>query len=72
MANQHKIGDLVMARQTGQYLRQDKFVFGIIVDEKPNMHKYKVDWVDWGCDDVWYTNGQVETWKAILNEKLRD
>ena len=69
MANIHKIGDLVLARHGQQ---AERFVFGIIIDEMPNKHQYRVDWTDWGDDGKWYTNGQVEGWKAILNEKLRD
>jgi hypothetical protein len=72
MANAHKIGDLVMARQS-ELGEPEKFAFGVIIDEKHNIHQYKVHWFDWGGDDGrWYTNGQVEAWKALLNEKLRD
>ena len=68
MANQHKIGDLVMARQFGE---RTKYVYGVIIDS--DFHKYRVHWTDGnGGDWEWHANGQIETWKALLNEKLRD
>jgi hypothetical protein len=50
MANAHKIGDLVMARQS-ELGEPEKFAFGVIIDEKNNMHQYKVHWFDWDGDN---------------------
>lgn len=69
MANNHKIGDLVMARQFGE--RTIEYVYGVIIDA--DFHKYRIHWMDGnGGDWEWYPNGQIQTWKALLNEKLRD
>lgn len=69
MANNHKIGDLVMARQFGE--RTTEYVYGVIIDS--DFHKYRVHWTDGNGGDLeWHANGQIETWKALLNEKLRD
>jgi len=68
MANIHKIGDLVMAKQFTGY---PNHVYGVIVDS--GFHKYRVHWMDGNGGDLeWHANGQIETWKALLNEKLRD
>jgi len=70
MANQHKIGDLVMARKS-ELGEPEKFVFGMIWDT--DYHKYRVHWMDGNGGHLeWHANGQIETWKALLNEKLRD
>lgn len=69
MANNHKIGDLVMARTIVN--GNTKFVTGMIWDT--DYHKYRVHWMDNGGGDLeWHTNGKIETWKALLNEKLRN
>ena len=68
MANNHKIGDLVMATK---YVGYPEYVYGVIIDA--DFHKYRVHWMDEsGGDSEWHPNGQIETWKALLNEKLRD
>lgn len=68
MANNHKIGDLIMATS---FVGYPKYVYGVIIDA--DFHKYRVHWMDGSGGDLeWHPNGQIETWKALLNEKLRD
>ena len=71
MANIHKIGDLVIARQFVDENPKYVYVYGVIIDT--DFHKYRIHWMDGnGGDSEWHPNGQIETWKALLNEKLRD
>ena len=74
MSNLHKIGDLLMATQFGAcdgIFLSNTYVYGVIIDA--DFHKYRIHWMDGsGGDSEWHPNGQIETWKALLNEKLRD